>query len=100
MVDSKVEHRIVSNVNADIITDDTDRLARYVYAFRNRYYNYRMVGSAKNYKIYVFKKFMKILTKSKNQKWKRIRVMMKGVRAGKHFNPPIEYVTKREKVKS
>ncbi|MGM9953157.1 MAG: glycosyltransferase family 2 protein [Intestinibaculum porci] len=100
VVDSKVEHRIVSNVNADIITDDTDRLARYVYAFRNRYYNYRMVGSAKNYKIYVFKKFMKILTKSKNQKWKRIRVMMKGVRAGKHFNPPIEYVTKREKVKS
>lgn len=97
---SKVEHRIVSNVNADIITDDTNRLPRYIYAFRNRCYNYRMVGSAKNYKIYVFKKFMNILFKAKDKKLKRIHYMMKGVRAGKHFNPPIEYVDPAKRVKS
>ena len=96
VVDSRVEHRIVSNVNADIITDDTNRLGRYEYAFRNRYYNYRMVGSSKNYKIYVFKKFMNILRHSKNHKFKRIHVMMKGVRAGKTFNPPIEYVEEKK----
>ncbi|BBH27258.1 glycosyltransferase family 2 protein [Intestinibaculum porci] len=93
--DAKVEHRIVTNADADIVTDDTDRLSRYVYAFRNRAYNYRMVGIQSKYKIYVLRKFLQILKHSKNGKWKRIRVMMKGVRQGKHFNPPIEYVNKR-----
>jgi GT2 family glycosyltransferase len=96
VVDSRIEHRIVSNVNADIVTDNTDRLGRYEYAFRNRYYNYRMIGSNKYYKTYILRKFIKILKYSKDSKFKRIHVMMKGVRAGKKFNPPIEYVEEKK----
>lgn len=98
-LDSCIEHRIASNVDADLIYDDTGRLGRYVYAFRNRAYNYRMEDRQKEYRRYVLKKIFHILTRSKDHRLKRINVMLKGAVKGRKFNPPIEYVGKQEKKK-
>lgn len=89
--DSVIVHKMNTNSRADIVTDDSRRLERYVYAFRNRFYNYRMEGKTPAYFIYICKRFCKILLFAADCRIERIRYMLRGVRQGFSFRPEIEY---------
>lgn len=94
--DSVVTHKMAVNANADIATDDSGRLERYVYAFRNRYFNYRMERRMGAYWIYILKRLLRIITRAPDSRLKRIRYMLRGVMQGIAFRPGIETVTGRE----
>ena len=91
--DSVVTHKMGSNTNANIVTDDSGRLERYVYAFRNRCYNYRMEGRMGAYWIYILKRLVRIITRAPDCRLRRIRYMLRGVLRGITFRPGIETVT-------
>jgi GT2 family glycosyltransferase len=92
VLNSKVVHKMNTNSKADIVTDDSNRLERYVYAFRNRFFNYRMEKRLLQLYIYLGKKICKVLFCSKDHKKDRIKYMLEGVRQGITFKPQIEYV--------
>ncbi len=94
VANSVVTHKSNSNVGVDISQDSSSRLDRYFYAYRNERYFYRKSGFKG--KLYQFLKvclhIKRILfSKCKNKKSK-LNIMFKGLKAGKKFNPPIEYV--------
>ncbi len=89
---SIVVHKMASNEGINIIDVDKARIDRYYYNYRNLSYIYRKYDKKeyKKFKLkYYYMKF-KILLKAKNNKFKRIRTISKGFRAGKKFNPVIE----------
>lgn len=93
---SIVTHKMGSNVGINIIDIEKERLGRYFYNFRNLCYIYKKYNQ-KEYRIHKLKAHylvLKILFKAKDAKLKRISVIKKGMRAGKKFNPAIEYPKK------
>lgn len=91
---SVVIHKSKSNIGAHIASDDLDRLDRYYYLYRNDVYLYRREGfKGFCYEfVRLFAHFFKILFKAQNNRCKRIRIMLKGTKAGLKFKPEIEYV--------
>ena len=95
---SIVVHKMGSNVGINIIDIEKNRIDRYFYNFRNLCYIYRKYDQ-KEYKMHKLKAkylILKALFKSKDSKFKRARVIRKGMRAGKKFNPEIEFPNKKE----
>lgn len=91
--DSIVTHKMGSNVGINIIDIEKNRVDRYFYNFRNLSYIYKKYNQ-KDYKMHKIKAHylvLKALLKSKDAKFKRMRTIRKGIRAGKKFNPVIEY---------
>ena len=91
---SIVTHKMGSNEGINIIDVDKKRIDRYFYNYRNLSYIYRTYDK-KEYKMFRLKYHylkLKILFKAKNNKFKRIRTISKGYRAGKRFNPTIETI--------
>lgn len=88
---SIVFHKMAVNQGPDIVKSSWDRLDRFIYAYRNRYYNSRMLK--KRWKIYlsVVKTMGRIVLFSKDHKILRIQYMLRGIHQGWHFNPGIEY---------
>lgn len=90
---SVVTHKSSSNFGASIIKDSPDRLDRYQYIYRNDMYLYRREGLP-GY-CYVFLRnayhILMILVKAKNEKGKRIHMIISGQRAGMDFDPEIEF---------
>lgn len=91
--DSKVLHKMNSNSCVDIVTENGDRLGRYNYAFRNRYYLCKKHGLKAHlkYDVYFWKTVLHIILKSKDKKLKRIGIMIKSTFNGYFFNPSIDY---------
>ena len=91
---SIVTHAMKSNVGSNIAQDDFDRIERYNYAFRNDNYLYRQEGIKGC--CYYFAKcgmnIFKILTKAKDNRIKRLWIVVKQMVIGLFFNPKIEYV--------
>lgn len=91
---SVVTHKSVSNIGANIATDTAERLDRYNYLYRNDVYLYRREGlngflyEATRLSFHV----LRVLLKAKNHKWKRVRCIIRGTKAGFRFHPEIEYV--------
>ena len=90
---SIVTHKSKNNIGVDIVKDDSSRLDRYFYAYRNERYFYNKNGL--NGKLYCFLKTMyhklKLkFCKCKNKK-EKLLIMKKGLKASKTFNPKIEY---------
>lgn len=96
--DSVVVHKSNSNIGANISNDSIDRLDRYRFLYRNDVYLYRREGF-KGF-CYEFVRlnahFFRILLKAKNNKRKRIKMLVSGTKEGFHFNPEIEFVDKNE----
>lgn len=92
---SVVLHKINVNSNADIITDESNRLQRYRFAFRNRYFNAKMQHNVLHYYKYVLKKAIGVIRHAKNAKMKRLYYLGQGFFQGITFNPEIEYVEKK-----
>lgn len=89
---SIVVHKMKNNSPADIV-NDTNRIDRYFYDYRNRIYVNKNDGMK-----YLIKHILKIMftiieivLKSPGKKLKRIGILLKGTLMGIIFNPKIEY---------
>lgn len=90
---SVVTHKCNQNMCSDISKDNSDRIARYKYAYRNECYFYQKNGFKA--KLYHFLKinyhYLKVLLRS-DHKAERLKIISKYTKEGKKFNPSIEYV--------
>lgn len=91
--DSVVEHRSAQNMGVDISAEEESRLDRYFYAYRNEGYFYRKQGVRGRFYSFLKRQYhrFKILTKSKDQKKKRLSVLSSGAKAAKDFDPPVRF---------
>lgn len=92
VIDSTVIHKMNVNLGADIVSDK-NRLERYFYAFRNRFYIGRRNGvkSLVKYLIRTLLTIIKIIAKSQKFKFKKVFILLKGTLAGLFFFPKVEY---------
>ena len=94
--DSIVVHKSNSNIGANIANDSIDRLERYKFLYRNDVFLYRREG----FKGFCYESvrlvthFFRIIFKSKNNKCKRIKIMISGTKEGLRFHPQIEFLDK------
>ena len=89
---SIVIHKMKENIGINIIDVEASRIDRFTYNYRNLSYIYRNYNP-KEYKLFKLKYYymvIKILFKSKDNKFKRIKAIYKGMNQGKKFNPTIE----------
>lgn len=91
--DSIVIHKCKSNNGSNIATDSEDRLNRYKYAYRNEVYIYRREGLPGW--IHLILKTglhtVRVITKSQNNKKKRLGIVWKSTINGLSFHPPIKF---------
>lgn len=90
VTDSIVIHKMNNNLGADIIRD-TERLERYVFSYRNKFYIGKKYGSKEliKYLLMFIMVMFKVILKSE-KKIKKIIIMFKGFFKGLVFNPKIE----------
>ena len=92
--DSIINHDMETNNGSRISTDSIERINRYFYAYRNEYYLYSREGIKG--RLYFATKcaynIWRILYEAKNNRCKRIFVLLKGVVSGISFSPRIEYI--------
>lgn len=92
--DSVVVHKCAKNSGVDISKEDTNRIDRYKYAYRNECYLYRKNGICGI--IYVILKTwlhtFKVLFSKVQDKKKRLAIIHKNTKIGFKFNPTVEYV--------
>lgn len=91
--DSIVEHMMNSNLGINIVDVEYSRIDRLVYNYRNLNYIYKKYN-IREYKMLKIKSvylIFKILFKSKDHKFKRIKAIIIGMHKGRKFNPTIEY---------
>lgn len=90
---SVIIHKCKSNNGSNIVTDSIDRLPRYKYAYRNEVYVYRREGIPGwiHLTLKTCLHICKVALKSKNEKKKRLSIIINSTREGLKFNPEIEY---------
>ncbi|MDO4797478.1 MAG: glycosyltransferase family 2 protein [Coriobacteriales bacterium] len=90
---SVVTHKSASNIGANVFTDDYTRLDRFKYLYRNDVVLYRREGVSGF--LYEFVRLsyhaFKVLTKSRDNKIKRLSAIVLGTRDGLFFHPAIEF---------
>lgn len=94
---SQVEHRISNNEGSNIAKDSKERINRYKYAYRNEVYIAKRNGIRG-----MTRQFLKIclhiyrvLTQSKDNKIKKINIIIISSIKGLFFNPKVEYVEEK-----
>lgn len=91
---SYVVHAMNKHTRVDFAADDSNRLNRYNYIYRNDIHCYRQYGLAGW--LYIFLKdiytVINILLFSKKDKLKKIETMWTGVTEGINYNPQIKYI--------
>ena len=94
VTDSVVIHKSKANIGADISSETADRLDRFDYLYRNDVVLYRREGlKGFCYEcVRLAGHCVRVLLKSKDHKWKRIRKIIGGTAAGLKFHPGIEYI--------
>lgn len=92
--ESEVIHKMSSNDGINIIDIDSSRTDRYYYNYRNLLYLYKKYDKKKLnvFRLKCYYLILKILIKSKNHKFKRIKVILKALLNYKKFNPNIEFI--------
>ena len=91
---SVVVHHSASNIGANIATESADRIQRFFYLYRNDVYLYRREG-LKGFLyecVRLTSHFFRVLFRARDNKFKRIKMMVRGTRAGLSFRPPVEYI--------
>ena len=94
VANSVVIHKSKSNIGANIATESADRLDRFNYLYRNDVYLYRREGFLGFcYEIMrLTGHCVRVLLKSKDNKVKRLKKIIRGTITGLRFYPKIEYV--------
>lgn len=93
---AKVLHKMASNVGSSVVKDDLGRLPRYYYSYRNKVYYGRkrsFVGHVKSNVRIMLDLSKVLLTPNVDHRKKRLKVVLKGVKAGLRFKPEIEFAT-------
>lgn len=95
--ESIVIHKTKNNNGSNIVHDDTARIGRYFYKYRNEFYISRKTGvlSCLFYFYRIMKDIVFVFFLS-NQKKNRISVILSGMKKGLYFNPQIENVKERK----
>ncbi len=91
---SQVIHAMKENCGSSIAIENSERISRYNYAFRNENYLYRKEG-IKGFMYYTAKclvNILRVLCKAPNKKIRRCAIIIKNYFKGLWFNPSIEYV--------
>lgn len=91
VLNSVIVHKMKSNFPSDIISDESDRLSRYFYSYRNKLYNARYEKRVTQYLLQIFKQTIQVIARSKNR-GKKLYYMYKGFFAGLRFRPIVEHV--------
>lgn len=99
---SRITHLIDNNEGTNLAMDSAARIDRYNYAFRNENYMYRQYG-LKGFGYYLvvimYNTFM-VLTRSRDHKLQRLKVIYKNLFTGLSFNPKVEYPKKVTRITS
>lgn len=92
IIDSIANHLMKDNKPVNIVEDNSERVARYFYEYRNKFYISKKIGlkAVLKYFIYVIKSTINVLLKSESHKGQRLNSIYKGFFAGILFNPKIE----------
>lgn len=92
--DSVVTHAMKTNIGVDLASENSGRLERYRYCYRNEMYVYRRHGLKGA--LYLIAKdgyhALRIILKSKGSKGKKLKVLFGGVKDGFSFRPKIRYL--------
>lgn len=93
VIDSIVTHKMLKNIDVDIINDSSDRLIRYFYRYRNKVYMSKKYGLKDfiNFFLHTCNTIVKILKKGGTAKYRKLLIVTKGYIAGLFFNPKIEF---------
>lgn len=91
---SKVVHAMKNHTRVNFATDDTSRMHRYHYIYRNDVHCYRQYG-IKGW-VYIISKnlysIVNVLINSKQKRIEKIQILVAGFREGIGFEPQIEFV--------
>ncbi|MDO4866454.1 MAG: glycosyltransferase family 2 protein [Clostridia bacterium] len=87
-------HRCETNNGGNIATDVPERIGRYRYAYRNEVYVYRREGLRGAARLFVrtFVHIWRVLRRSRDRKWERIRVIVGSTLRGLSFKPEIHTI--------
>lgn len=91
---SRVIHAMKNNTRVDFVKDTPDRIERYKYIYRNDVHCYRQYG-IQGWMYLILKDLytcMRLLIYCKDSKWKKIRTVWAGFRAGLSFYPSVEMI--------
>ncbi|GER77360.1 glycosyltransferase [Enterococcus faecium] len=94
--DSIVIHKIQENKSAAIWSDNSDRqrLRRYEFAYRNRYYYSKKMSRVDSikYKVSIFADLGRVFRSKGNNKLFKVKLIISGTLKGIMFHPKVEYV--------
>lgn len=95
---SVVLHKMKSNVPTDIVSDNDSRLDRYKILYRNQTYLARIKGKkeAQINSLRIFYQIVKVLKSPNGNKFKKIKIILKGWKDGKNFHPEIHYMQSKD----
>lgn len=87
-------HKCATNNGGNISTDEAARIERYRYAYRNEVYVYRREGLRGFMRLLLRTPLhiLRVLVKSRDRRFERIRVILGGTLKGLSFHPEIEYI--------
>jgi len=90
---SIVTHKCKNNFGVTIVKDTSDRIERYKYIYRNDVYCFRREGIRGLLYLFIRNVYhiIKVLLLSKDNKLKKIKVIINGYISGFNFNPIVEY---------
>lgn len=90
---SIVIHKSSGNFGASIVRDSSSRLDRYKYIYRNDMYLYRREGFSGYLYVFIRNAYhiFSVLVKAKDEKRKRINMIISGQNEGMRFHPEIEF---------
>ena len=91
---SKVKHNTPLNIGSNIALDEACNLNRYKYAYRNEVYVYKREGILGMFYIIIrlIDHLLRIIFKSRDNKIKRLNIILKSTLHGITFNPKINKI--------
>lgn len=95
--DSQVTHKMKQNADANFntfLSEDSSRVERYFYSFRNRYFIAKEQGFKSVFSFTLKLVGFLLLTPflAKNSRWKKTKIVFNGLIKGITFNPKIEFL--------
>lgn len=94
---AKVTHKMGANVGSSLLNDGPARTPRYFYSYRNKgYYIRKRDWYRKNRaRLRTLAEYWQIKLSHTERKAEKLAIMKKGMKAGKTFNPTIEFANKK-----
>ncbi|GAO99114.1 glycosyltransferase family 2 protein [Fructobacillus ficulneus] len=94
---AKVTHKMGANVGSSLLNDGPERTPRYFYSYRNKgYYIRKRDWYRRNRaRVRTLAEYYQIKFSKTDRKQEKLAIMKKGMKAGKSFDPIIEFAGKK-----